>query len=155
MSLTLEQRATNYDTFRHIERIRNLLNLCVLELLNRGEQHDQTKLSDPEVQLFTEYTDKLSTMTYGSEEYKNTLEKIKPALDHHYANNRHHPEFHKNGINDMNLIDIIEMLMDWKAASERHNDGNIRKSIEINAGRFRIDGQLQKIMENTIKDLGL
>ena len=155
MSLTLEEKATNYDTFRHIERVRNLLNLCVVELLKRGELHDQTKLDSPEVELFTEYTDKLSTVTYGSDEYNQTLEKLKPALEHHYANNRHHAEFHKNGINDMNLIDLMEMLMDWKAASERHSNGNIRKSIEINAGRFRIDNQLQKILENTIKDLGL
>lgn len=155
MSLTLEEKATNYDTFRHIERVRNLLNLCATELLKRGELHDQTKLDSPEVELFTEYTDKLSTVTYGSDEYNQTLEKLKPALEHHYANNRHHAEFHKNGINDMNLIDLMEMLMDWKAASERHSNGNIRKSIEINAGRFRIDNQLQKILENTIKDLGL
>lgn len=155
MSLTLEEKATNYDTFRHIERVRNLLNLCVVELLKRGELHDQTKLDSPEVELFTEYTDKLSAVTYGSDEYNQTLEKLKPALEHHYANNRHHAEFHKNGINDMNLIDLMEMLMDWKAASERHSNGNIRKSIEINAGRFRIDNQLQKILENTIKDLGL
>lgn len=155
MSLTLEQKATNYDTFRHIERIRNLLNLCAVELLKRGELHDQTKLDSPEVELFTEYTDQLSHTTYGSDEYTQTLEKLKPALEHHYANNRHHPEFHKNGINDMSLIDLMEMLMDWKAASERHSNGNIRKSIEINAGRFRIDNQLQKILENTIKDLGL
>jgi hypothetical protein len=49
----------------------------------------------------------------------------------------------------MNLIDLVEMLCDWKAASERHNDGNIRKSIEINASRFTISPQLVKILENT------
>lgn len=147
--LTETQKATNYDTFRHIERVRNLLNVCVLDLIRRGEFHDQTKLKTPEVELFTEYTSKLSTCTYGSEEYRDYLLKLKPALDHHYANNRHHPEHHKNGVNDMNLLDIIEMLCDWKAASERHNDGNIRKSIEINANRFGLSPQLTKILENT------
>lgn len=147
--LTQEQKATNYDTFRHIERVRNLLNVCSIELLKRGELHDQTKLDHPEVELFTEYTPKLSGCTYGSEEYQGYLKAIKPALDHHYANNRHHPEHHKNGVNDMNLIDIMEMLCDWKAASERHHDGNIRKSIEINANRFGLSPQLVKILENT------
>jgi hypothetical protein len=49
----------------------------------------------------------------------------------------------------MNLVDLVEMLCDWKASSTRHNDGNIRKSIEINAERFGINQQLVKILENT------
>lgn len=149
MSLTQKEQAVNFETSLHIERVRNLLNACVLDLLKRGELHDQTKRESPEVELFTEYTDKLSTVTYGSPEYKQFLEEMRPALDHHYANNRHHPEHHKNGVNDMNLLDLIEMLCDWKASSERHNDGNIRKSIEHNADRFGISPQLTKILENT------
>jgi hypothetical protein len=147
--LTIEEKATNYDTFRHIERVRNLLNVCVADLLRRGEMHDQTKLSEPEVALFTEYTPKLAGCTYGSDEYKRNLEAIQPALQHHYAHNSHHPEHYKNGVDDMNLLDVVEMLCDWKAASERHNDGNIRKSIEINANRFGLSPQLVKILENT------
>ena len=147
--LTDQEKATNYDTFRHIERVRNLLNLCIQDLLRRGELHDQTKLEPPEVALFTEYTPKLAGCTYGSDEYKQYLAAIKPALDHHYARNPHHPEHHKNGVNDMNLLDLVEMLCDWKAASERHNDGNIRKSIEINANRFGVSPQLVRIFENT------
>lgn len=151
--LTLEEKACNYDTFRHIERVRNLLNICVKELLDRAEKHDQSKLESPEVESFTEYTPKLAASTYGSVEYDDFKKAIKPALDHHYANNRHHPEHHKNGINDMSLFDLLEMLVDWKAASERHNDGNIRKSIEINGNRFNMSPQLITIFENTVKDL--
>jgi hypothetical protein len=151
--LSLEEKATNYDTFRHIERVRNLLNKVNLELSNRGELHDQTKLESPEVELFAEYTSKLSGTTYGSEEYHKYRKEMQVALDHHYANNRHHPEFHKNGIDDMDLLDLIEMLCDWKAASERHNDGNIRKSIEHNGIRFNMSSQLISIFENTAKNL--
>ncbi len=148
-TLSNEEKATNYDTFRHIERVRNLLNSCVFDLIRRGELHDQTKLEPPEVEAFTEYTPKLAACTYGSDEYKGYLAAIKPALDHHYAHNRHHPEHHKDGVNDMNLLDLVEMLCDWKAASERHNDGNIRKSIEVNANRFGLSPQLVRIFENT------
>jgi len=147
--LTEAQKATNCDTFRHIERVRNLLNACAIELLKRGELHDQSKLESPEVEAFTEFTPKLAACTYQSEEYKSFLAAMKPALDHHYANNRHHPEHFKRGINDMNLLDIVEMLCDWKAASERHNDGNIRRSIEVNALRFQMSEQLIRILENT------
>lgn len=148
--LTEAQKATNYDTFKHIERVRNLINICIKELINRGELHDQTKLESPEVELFTEYTSVLSNTTYGSQEYKDILQKLKPALEHHYCKNRHHPEHHKNGVNDMNLIDLLEMFCDWKAASERHNNGNIKKSIEINGNRFNLSPQLIRIFENTI-----
>lgn len=151
--LSLEEKATNYETFRHIERVRNLLNNCVTDLLNRGERHDQSKLEEPEVALFTEYTSKLAGTTYGSEEYNQYKKAMKPALDHHYGHNSHHPEFWKNGIKDMSLLDLVEMLCDWKAASERHTNGNINKSIEINAERFGISADLTRILENTAKVL--
>jgi hypothetical protein len=148
-NLTIQEQATNYATMRHIERVRNLLNMFASELLHRGTLHDQSKLEQPEVALFTEFTPKLAASTYGSSEYEAFRKAMGPALDHHYANNRHHPEHFKNGVDDMNLIDLIEMLVDWKAASERHNNGNIRKSIEINTERFGLSVQLRKILENT------
>lgn len=148
-SLTLEEQATNYATMRHIERVRNLLGGMIAELLVRARDHDQSKLQQPEVALFTEFTPKLAAVTYGSPDYEAFRKAMGPALSHHYANNRHHPEHWKNGVDDMNLIDVLEMECDWKAASERHNDGNIRKSIEINAERFGLSVQLRKILENT------
>lgn len=154
MTLKIEEEATNYHTFRHIERVRNLINRCIAVLMKRGEAHDQSKLEPPEVELFTEYTPKLASCTYGSPEYNEFRVALAPALEHHYANNRHHPEHHKNGIDDMNLVDLLEMICDWKAASERHNDGNLRKSIEVNADRFGMSPQLVRIFENTVDILG-
>ena len=43
------------------------------------------------------------------------------------------------------------MFCDWKAATERHNDGNLLKSIQINAQRFGYDDQLKRIFLNTAK----
>ncbi len=151
MSLTLEHQATNFATFRHIERVRNLLNSMAFDLIKRGEQHDQSKLESPEVELFTEFTPKLAASTYGSEEYEGFRKAMRPALDHHYAKNSHHPEHWPNGINDMNLLDLLEMFCDWKAAGERHHNGNILKSIDVNANRFGISPQLVKIFQNTAK----
>lgn len=334
-----EQEATNYITMRHIEKVRNYLNRVIRNLLDRAEKHDQSKLESPEVELFTEYTPKLAATTFGSEEYNTYKKEMAPALAHHYANNRHHPEFqriseewkpvvgfensyevssfgsirsiervverasgqgdllkksqpikqyvtpkgylrlqlsqqgkqknlmshrivaeafienpdqkpqinHKDGnkknncvanlewatgsenlqhaydndlkkaavkyviecpslglvafgceematllrqagvdrasasgvwnainggshldldligskfetwmdspVNDMTLIDLVEMIVDWKAASERHNDGNILKSIELNGQRFEMSPQLIRIFENTAKEL--
>jgi hypothetical protein len=342
--LTKDQQAVNFETMRHIEMVRNLINNVVVELLDRAKKHDQSKLAAPEVELFTEYTERLAGSTFGSQEYEDLKTAIGPALQHHYANNRHHPEFvskneewrdivgyediyqisnlgrvrsldrtskrqktgdlkikgrtlvphitpkgyvriqlskdgvsknvfihtlvieaflyarpkdlqinHKNGdkqdntisnleyvsasdnlihaydnglkrapikyvvtckeldittfgttkmaselvklgyekasasaihrcitsegdakhlnlsftseniqdrniinseINHMNLIDLVEMLCDWRAASTRHNDGNIRKSIEINGTRFQMSPQLIQIFENSVDLVG-
>lgn len=147
--LTIEERATNYETLLHIQKVQHFVNRIIHELMRRAEAHDESKLDHPEVALFTEHTPKLAGCTYGSAEYDEFRKALGPALKHHYAHNRHHPEHFKNGVEDMNLIDLIEMFCDWKAATLRHNDGNIRKSIEKNAERFHISPQLIRILENT------
>ena len=139
------------DTIKHIEKVRYYIRMITDRLTTRGINHDKTKLESPEVELFTEYTPRLASTQYGSEEYKESLAGLKPALDHHYANSRHHPEHFNKGIADMNLVDIVEMLCDWKAASERQRDGNLLKSIEQNAQRFGYDDQLKQIFLNTAK----
>lgn len=136
-------------TMRHIETVRNYLNLCVRELLDRAEEHDQSKLESPEVEIFEEYTPKLRDCTYGSDEYNSYLKEMKVALDHHYSINRHHPEHFKNGMYDMTLIDLLEMFVDWYAAGKRHADGNIYDSIEKNAKRFGIATPMTTILYNT------
>ncbi len=139
------------STMDHKTKVKELMHHFSAIIFARGEIHDNSKLEDPEFPLFAVWTPKLAALTYGSEEYKQALEQLKPALEHHYANNRHHPEHFKNGIKDMNLIDLIEMFVDWYCASKRHNDGNIRKSIEINKGRFGFSDELAQIFENTIE----
>lgn len=126
-----------------------LLSLASKELLQRATVHDNSKLQSPEKELFDEFTPKLKNCTYGSDEYKEFLKGLKTALDHHYANNSHHPEHYPNGINGFDLFDLVEMFFDWKAASERHADGDIFKSIEINKERFGLSEQLAEILKNT------
>ena len=141
------------ETQKHIEKVRKYIRFFTDKLTSRGVNHDVAKLESPEVELFAEYTPKLATTEYNSEEYKQCLAGLKPALDHHYATYRHHPEHFANGVNDMNLIDLVEMLADWKAASERQHNGNLLTSIEVNANRFKMTDQLKQILLNTAKTL--
>ena len=55
----------------------------------------------------------------------------------------------------MNLIDLIEMLLDWKAATLRHENGDIIKSINQNQTRFKYSDEIKQILLNTIIYLGL
>jgi len=143
------------DTTKHIMRVRKLVRRFRNLLNVRSINHDDSKMSSPEKETFDRVTPKLKSLTYGSDEYRKILAEMKTALEHHYANNRHHPEHFENGIEDMTLVDVVEMLCDWKAASERHDDGDIMKSIEINQERFNLSDQLANILKNTVLDMGL
>ncbi len=141
------------ETCAHIRQVGTYLMIIEHHLRVRKCEHDYSKKNPPELDIFDIYTPKLKGTTYGSDEYKQYLTEMKPALDHHYAHNRHHPEHHKDGINDMNMIDLMEMFCDWLAATKRHADGNIMKSIEINGERFGISEQLKAILRNTVSYL--
>lgn len=140
-----------YQTLLHIEKVRKYIRFFTDRLTTRGELHDASKLGEEELPYFAEHTERLNEIEYGSDEYKAELEALKPALDHHYAVNSHHPEHWPNGVNDMSLWDICEMFCDWKASAERVRAGNILKSIETNAERFKIDNQLKQILINTAR----
>lgn len=142
------------DTLFHIRRVNELLTNACKILIKRAQVHDESKLHSPEKEYFDEFTPKLKQVEYGSEEYKQFLTQLKPALDHHYANNPHHPEHYEDGVNGMNLFDMIEMFFDWKAASERQNNGNIMKSIKHNTERYKLGDQLSAVFTNTAKYLG-
>lgn len=143
------------DTLRHSRRVGELVLQVVKELLDRAVQHDLSKTAPPELAVFNEMTPKLATSTYGSYEYGEHLKRMKPALDHHYGSNRHHPErYGAAGVAGMSLVDLVEMLADWKAATERHGDGSLPASLEINRERFGLDPQLAAVLENTARRAG-
>lgn len=141
------------DTHDHITKVQANLRDCILSLLYRAEGHDASKLRDPELAMFNEYTPKLAETEYGTPEYKALLEGMGSALQHHYENNSHHPEHNENGVSGMTLLDVLEMLCDWEAATKRMKDGDIRKSLDHNFQRFGISDQLASILRNTVEEL--
>lgn len=120
------------DTLDHIVKVRWKLMQVVDRLHDRAIRHDNSKLLSPEKEIFDEYTPKLRATTYGSDEYKQHLAAMGRGLAHHYQVNSHHPEHYENGIRGMDLMDVIEMVCDWMAAVQRHADGDIHESIELN-----------------------
>ncbi len=156
--MTKEEKETNKETQKHIDTVEKVINNICDKLYIRSVNHDKSKLKSPEVEIFTKYTAKLKGTTYGSDEYKQYLKEMTPALEHHYKHNRHHPEyfedemyatFRSSPINCMNLIDVIEMVCDWKAATKRHADGDFIKSVKYNIKRFGLSTQLASIFINT------
>lgn len=148
---TMTEAECRWETQKHIETVRKYIRFITDKLTSRGVEHDASKLASPEVECFAKYTKLLSNLTFGSEEYTACLAKMDTAIKCHYSRNNHHPEHYPNGINDMSLIDIVEMVCDWKASSERQHDGNILKTIDVLAERFNISKQLKQIIINTVK----
>jgi len=143
------------DTADHKAAVFSFMERVCDKLLERAALHDNSKFSKEEAPYYAKAKD-LRGVTYGTDEYfKQMKETLSPALDHHYKHNRHHPEFHKNGFQDMSWIDKIEMLVDWKASTKRSPDGDIKKSIEINQERFSYSDKDKEDMIQFLKDINL
>lgn len=143
-------------TIAHIQRVQELLEQIRCELAIRATHHDDSKLREPERLGYDALELLISGATYGTPEYAAVMAdpRVKAATDHHVRTNRHHPQFHANGINDMTLIDLIEMFCDWKAASERGSGRPLAESLALTCERWGMSPQLTNIFKNTRKDMG-
>lgn len=83
------------DTLEHIDKVRARMQEVISNLTIRASGHDRSKLQEPEKSAYDALMDFKSSheMVYGSPEYAEGLKILGPALDHHYANNSHHPQF--------------------------------------------------------------
>lgn len=131
-----------------------LLGVC-RALLWRAIVHDLSKYGPAEAPYFEKALPKLKNLDYGSDEYMAAIASLGPALKHHYLRNSHHPEHWPNGFYDMSGLDVLEMLCDWKAAGRRHQTGDMRKSLEINAKRFDIEHAWMETLIQDAEEIGL
>lgn len=142
------------DTRDHIAKVFDRIDEITVLLRDRAFRHDASKLVEPEKSGYDQLTIRLKDCVYGSDAYRAALEEARETIAHHYAENSHHPEHNPNGIAGMSLLDLVEMLADWKAASERTRQGSIAQSLKHNKDRFGIDAQLAQVLENTVRELG-
>lgn len=142
------------DTLNHIGKVQARIAEFCAYMQGRAQLHDASKLAQPEKAGYDALAANLKDVVYGSDDYRAVLKEAEETIQHHYAVNSHHPEHYKNGIAGMSLLDLVEMLCDWKAASERTKQGSILASLAHNKERFGIDEQLAAVLENTVKELG-
>lgn len=130
--------------------------ILLLRLAHRLEQralmHDLSRLRRDELEGFAKIRHIPYQRDMASSEYQQSLKREVVGL--HWSRNRHHPEFHPNGYEDMKLMDIIEMAADWRAASYTYKDqdfeGNLAKLFE----RFDIDQPDQQMIRLILAELG-
>ena len=138
----------------HKMRVFRLMSKMSQEVMLRGNRHDDSKYEDAEFPIYADMIDEFEKHPYGSKGYDAAKASIKSATDHHFKHNRHHPEYHPEGIDGMTLVDLLEMLADWKAATQNHpdNPGDLRNSIALETKKYKISPQLARILYNTAID---
>lgn len=135
-------------TMMHKAVVTVLLEGAIRALGERATMHDNSKLIEPELSGYAELVPKLQRTTFGSDEYHAVLKEMAPVIAHHNENNRHHPEHHALGVAGMNLIDVLEMAIDWYAASMR-SSSSFEEGVEHNIKRFGLHPQLAAIIKAT------
>lgn len=80
-NLTTEEFDACQEVLKHVQMVRDYINLIIKKLEERGNNHDASKMDSPEVEIFAEYTPKLLKTTYGSDYYKQFLEEMKSTDD--------------------------------------------------------------------------
>lgn len=143
----MEKYDCTKDVNKHQDVVKHFMKEVWFDLLGRMNKHDKSKLESPEKGMFDIFTPKLKEFEFGSDEYKQALIDMGEALKHHYAFNRHHPEHFDNGIDGMNLLDLVEMVCDWQAAA--YIKGN-EIDMEYLSKRFDLSEQLSNVIRNTI-----
>lgn len=145
----MEQTNTEDYIKGHIIRVRKHIATFVQLLINRSLNHDNSKLQEPEFTWWNEM-DKEPRYPYGSEEYKDKTKRWKKVFKHHYSNNRHHPEFYEDGVNDMTLVDIVEMMCDWLGYKQNVSVTEAFNICDEQMKRYNISNELRQVIFNTL-----
>lgn len=148
--------AYDIDTRSHIERVRVFCQLVSEEMVERGRVHDASKFDAAERLVFAANTAGRDQVAFGSPAYFAHLQTVRPALAHHYAANRHHPEHFEDGVDGMHLLDILEMVCDWMAASLRDtNDlAPAHRAVDMNQSRFGYSDAFCAMLHRTVDAIG-
>jgi len=105
----------------------------------RARFHDQSKLGVDEFSGFVEIHHVARENPIGSPDYEAAM-RTAPCIAHHFAENSHHPEHHGK-TERMGWLDIIEMVLDWKAASDVYGNTTLRDGLEYQFSRHGFTGE--------------
>lgn len=146
------------ETRKHVAMVSNYIAGIVNELLMRAVTHDLSKFDSPEFQIFEQNMPAYKSATPGSDEYKKCLDNMKPAFDHHYKMNRHHPEYFvinekdlklEHALSRLTIIDLIQTFVDWLSTANRQNY-SVFEFLDKMAQKYNIHPQLLQILRNTV-----
>jgi len=133
----------------HIKRVQNKLSKLVAALLIRMREHDKSKLEEPEFSLWKKM-DEEPRYPYGTRKYNKKIKRYRELFEMHYKENPHHPEHFPNGISDMTLIDLMEMLCDWISYKDNIRVSEAIEMVEKQSKRFGYSDEIKNMLINTL-----
>ena len=146
--LEKEYIKTNID---HRYYVKFFITKIIEELSHRANVHDSSKYSNDETVGFVKaipYTN----IKWGSTDIPNDIaNSLQDSLLIHHSRNDHHPEYFENGIEDMDLIQLLELACDWRAAMIRHKNFDIDETICVGQTRFKFCDSIARILQNTLE----
>ena len=115
-----------------------------LELAQRCSLHDHSKLIMDEVKYFIELQ---ASSIEGHVPNGILTEEQRKLIELHWKSNRHHPE-HFSDYHEMTEVDIMEMVVDWKARSCQFETDFMKFVNNIPKLRFGFDDEFfGKVLE--------
>ena len=129
---------------RHIMTVQSRMRAIARRILNRADSHDLSKFAPDELGGMIEIDAIAEESGLNSPQY---MEAIKgPAIGLHRSRHSHHPEFHSDGIKDMSLLDLIEMVCDWKAANQVRGHPEGRQSVNMMIRRLELKDEYRFVV---------
>lgn len=138
------------DLVDHKRRVAGYMQSIANDLFRRAAVHDNSKFSPEEFESYDQAFPNFKKYAFGTEEMQAVYDSIRPALQHHFQANDHHVEHFEHGIDDMSLVQLIEMLCDWLAASERSKVAFV-DGLAVNKKKYFIDDQTYDVLINTVQ----
>lgn len=138
---------------RHREVVADFLHNFSDYFRARAREHDQTKLRFDEFEGFARINKVARNHAFGTPEYDASMEEAKKpggCIHLHFSRNAHHPEFHDSE-KDMGLLDLMEMVMDWKAASMTYGTNTLAESLPIQLERHDFDPWQVRVIHEMVK----
>jgi hypothetical protein len=145
-----EEIKTLATIIRHQKKVSFLLRELAREFERRADLHDESKLQFDELEGFIEVNRIARQYAFGSPEYNESLKNNK-AIELHFSRNSHHPEYHIDGIEDMDFIDFTEMVIDWIAANKTYNTTTWEDAMIQQQKRFAILPWRLALIETIVK----
>lgn len=150
----------NYKQMIHIHQhhVGTLMRRMSNDLRSRGNRHDISKFSGIEATIggmnYEEYS-KINVLHPNASDVQEYTEKTKAALIEHYKLNDHHIEHFENGLSDMSLVQLAELICDSVAhLTERgYTPTECVCEIENQFKKYESSDEIVSIVKNTVKYL--
>jgi len=138
------------NILEHKKKVKDRMLFLAKEIIKRAEEHDDSKLKQPEINWLIEM-DKEPKVEYGTPEYFEKIKRWDKFFKHHYKNNKHHPaHYNEQGVYGMTIVDLVEMMCDVISYIKELHVYQASKIIKEQKERFDIDEGIAQILINTL-----